>query len=170
MSYNYDAQLIDSVKVGQARIEGALLFGSDRLKRQYKRRVGTFIVSFFLAVLGATGCVIGGWVIGMLTRYQEQQEQRNQQWQQPSDEPGVQEEGDGGPNAPADPDALGVYRPGDPFGDPASIPPEHADSVAVTASSPALDVRSPDSAHPNSAVLTTPLSPATLLAPSPQEI
>lgn len=114
MSYNYDAQLIDSVKVGQARIEGALLFGSDRLKRQYKRRVGTFTVSFFLAVLAAAGCVLAGWVISMFTAYQAQQQQRQSQWNQPIEEQPAVEQG-----AP------------DPLTDPSAVPEPAPDSVPV---------------------------------------
>nr|NLD39733.1 hypothetical protein [Actinomycetales bacterium] len=70
MSYNYDAQLIDSVRLGQTRVEGALLFGEDRLKRRYQRRTGTFIVSLSLAALIAAGCVIGGWVMEKLREWQ----------------------------------------------------------------------------------------------------
>lgn len=70
MSYNYDAQLIDSVRLGQSRVEGALMFGEDRLKRRFLRRTGTFTVSVVLAALACLGCFIGGWVISALGQMQ----------------------------------------------------------------------------------------------------
>lgn len=110
MSYNYDAQLIDSVRLGHARIEGALLFGEDRLKRQFRRRVGTFLVGFFLAVLGCAGCVIAGWVISLLADMQA----RNAP-PPPTPSPSVEAHG-----------ASVLPRPIPTLSDPASIPPEEA--------------------------------------------
>ena len=63
MSSNYDSQLIASVKLAQIRTQGSLLFGTDRLKRVYKNRLGTFVVGVIVAALICTGCVLASWIM-----------------------------------------------------------------------------------------------------------
>lgn len=66
VSYNYDDLLIESVAVRRRRLGGALMFGRERLRRDWSDRVKTFVGGAFLAALAATGCVAVSFVTNLL--------------------------------------------------------------------------------------------------------
>lgn len=66
MSYGYDDQLIDAVSVRRRRLESALLFADQRLRRTWSDRVRTFVLAAFFAVLAAAGCVAVSYVTHLL--------------------------------------------------------------------------------------------------------
>ncbi len=67
MSYGYDEQLIDAVAVRRQRIESALMFGDQRLRRTWSDRTRTFVLAAFLAVIAAAGCVAVSFVTHLLS-------------------------------------------------------------------------------------------------------
>ena len=67
MSYGYDDQLIDAVGVRRRRIEAALMFGDQRLRRVWADRVRTFVLAAFLAVIAAAACVAVSFVTQLLS-------------------------------------------------------------------------------------------------------
>lgn len=67
MSYGYDEQLIDAVTVRRRRVESALLFGDQRLRRAWSDRVGTFVLATFVAVIAAAACVAVSFVTQLLS-------------------------------------------------------------------------------------------------------
>ncbi len=68
MSYGYDEQLIDAVAVRRRRIEAALMFGDQRLRRAWSDRTRTFVLAAFFAVLAAAGCVAVSFVTNLLSK------------------------------------------------------------------------------------------------------
>lgn len=68
VSYGYDEQLIDAVAVRRRRIETALMFGDQRLRRAWSDRARTFVLAAFLAVIAAAGCVAVSFVTDLLSR------------------------------------------------------------------------------------------------------
>jgi hypothetical protein len=66
LSYGYDDQLIDAVAVRRRRIESALMFGDQRLRRSWSDRTRTFVGAAFLAVIAAAGCVAVSFVTNLL--------------------------------------------------------------------------------------------------------
>jgi hypothetical protein len=67
VSYGYDDQLIDAVAVRRRRIESALLFGDQRLRRTWSDRTRTFVVAAFLTVVAAAGCEAVSFVTHLLS-------------------------------------------------------------------------------------------------------
>jgi hypothetical protein len=67
VSYGYDEQLIDAVAVRRRRIESALMFGDQRLRRGWSDRVRTFVIAAFLAVIAAAACVAVSFVAHLLS-------------------------------------------------------------------------------------------------------
>ncbi|MCH1868176.1 hypothetical protein [Nocardioides sp. CFH 31398] len=62
MSYTYDEQLIDAVAVRRQRLTAALMFGPDRLRREWHDRIRPFIGGALLAAVIAAGCVATSFV------------------------------------------------------------------------------------------------------------
>ena len=68
MYYVYDEQLIDAVTVRRRRIESALMFGDQRLRRAWSDRVRTFVLAAFLAVIAAAACIAVSFVTQLLSK------------------------------------------------------------------------------------------------------
>ncbi|MDE9367035.1 hypothetical protein PZ938_15570 [Luteipulveratus sp. YIM 133132] len=67
MSYSYDDLLIESVATRRQRLGGALMFGQERLRRDWSDRLRTFVAGVFLAALAAAGCVAVSFVTHLLS-------------------------------------------------------------------------------------------------------
>ncbi len=66
MAYEYDDQLIDATAVRRERLTAALLYGRNRLRRQWSDRLRTALISAFLTVLICAGCVAVSFVTTLL--------------------------------------------------------------------------------------------------------
>lgn len=81
MAMDFDAQLIESVDVRRNRLTSALLFGANPTERRWKERTRVLVYGVATAALACALCVAISFVIMVITNWQDDRAEREQQRQ-----------------------------------------------------------------------------------------